>query len=379
MVAERVLPEHIRPLSGVHIGWRSLHGLAVLYVVLAVPCRLAFDFDGGDGSRSIRSSHAEGGAESSVGTCDARDMACHATSVVLLLLQWMFALLPSAAALLDLFADLVFAADVVVGTRTSYIDDTSQVLITARTEMRTAYVERWWITDVLSVALPLPLDAVAAALGPGAAPRRDSGSMAQVLRHGAALLRLTRLTKLFAYLSEAETFFLCSSSRRKSVQLLRLAFSMFLLMHLTGCAWFMMGRLEGWPAGNGWLPPPALRAGAAGFRTRYLHACYWGFVALRGLGPGVSMPETDAEVVFMMFVMVAGLGLFAALVGSLTNMFSRGDVRFREFTEKVEQVDAYMVDAGLPDGLQQRVRACYEYQFAAGAASTSSDRRSPSR
>jgi len=70
--------------------------------------------------------------------------------------------------------------------------------------------------------------------------------------------------------------------------------------------------------------------------------------------------------------MVAGLGLFAALVGSLTNMFSRGDLRFREFAEQVERVNAYMAETGLPEELRQRVRSCYEYQFATGAVSATS-------
>ena len=70
--------------------------------------------------------------------------------------------------------------------------------------------------------------------------------------------------------------------------------------------------------------------------------------------------------------MVAGLGLFAALVGSLTNMFSRGDLRFREFAEQVERVNAYMAEAGLPEELRQRVRSCYEYQFATGAVNATS-------
>jgi len=343
-LSDRLLPPSIVPLSAHYVGWRALHGCAVLYVVLAVPCRFAFE--GGDGAVGGAGDGAGVGAgvaaaEGRVGSgeCDADSAVCLAGAALMLLLQRLLSLLLSllqsllpsttAALLPDLLCDVAFAADAVIGARTSYIDDASQVLVTDRAAMRSAYLDEWLLTDVLSAALPLPLDlakrpllwllrvssspALGGGGGVGGGGRWLCGAL---LCHGPAVLRLARLPKLFAYLGEAETFFLCSSSRRKLLQLLRLGFSMFLLMHLTGCAWFVMGRLEGWPEGNGWLPPPRLRAATstvtatasaaatatttAPFRTRYLHACYWGFVAMTGLGPGVAMPETDAEVAFMM-------------------------------------------------------------------------------
>ena len=61
----------------------------------------------------------------------------------------------------------------------------------------------------------------------------------------ALLLRLARLAKLMQYFRDAETFFLCNNRKRKSLQLLKLGFSMFLCMHAAGCGWFIIGRLEG--------------------------------------------------------------------------------------------------------------------------------------
>jgi hypothetical protein len=324
-LSDRLLPPSIVPLSAHYIGWRAFHGCAVLYVILAVPCRFAFEGAANAGA-GAGAGAAAAEVRASSGECDADSAVCLAGAALMLLLQrllsLLLSLLPSttAALLPDLLCDAAFAADAVIGARTSYIDDASQVLVTDRAAMRAAYLDEWLLTDVLSAALPLPLDlakrpllwllrVLPAALGGGGDGGAGGGGWrwlcGALLWYGPAVLRLARLPKLFAYLSEAETFFLCSSSRRKLLQLLRLGFSMFLLMHLTGCAWFVMGRLEGWPEGNGWLPPPRLRAAAATtatapFRTRYLHACYWGFVAMTGLGPGVAMPETDAEVAFMM-------------------------------------------------------------------------------
>jgi hypothetical protein len=80
-----------------------------------------------------------------------------------------------------------------------------------------------------------------------------------------------------------------SDLKPNAVRLTKLGCSIFLWSHFAGALWFCVGRVEKFPQGDQWIPPPSLRD--ADGLDQYILACYWGFVAMTGVGPGVNTPE----------------------------------------------------------------------------------------
>jgi voltage-gated potassium channel len=59
-------------------------------------------------------------------------------------------------------------------------------------------------------------------------------------------------------------------------------------------------------------------------KTSYFDGLYWAVTTMTTVGYGDELPTTDEAKVMAMFVMIVGIGFFAALAGALADHFIEG-------------------------------------------------------
>jgi voltage-gated potassium channel len=97
--------------------------------------------------------------------------------------------------------------------------------------------------------------------------------------------------------------------------------------------------------------------------SNYLDALYWTGTTLTTVGYGDIIPTTDAEKVYSLLTMVAGLAFFGYLVGLLASIWSRRDPGRIEFNRNVDRLTQAVRATHLPPDLQRRIYDYYTYMW----------------
>ena len=97
--------------------------------------------------------------------------------------------------------------------------------------------------------------------------------------------------------------------------------------------------------------------------SNYLDALYWTGTTLTTVGYGDIIPTTDAEKVYSLLAMVAGLAFFGYLVGLLASIWSRRDPGRVEFNRNVGRLTQAVRATHLPPDLQRRIYDYYSYMW----------------
>ena len=181
-----------------------------------------------------------------------------------------------------------------------------------------------WINLAVDLLSALPLEF----LGVSHTWVRESGlwhdsSLATSVRLDALvrLPRLLRLARLFSFLDACETRNLVVTWISPTLfRLFKLGTVMYVVAHLAGCGYVLIGVIEGLPADNLWICPVHIRSQS--LSAQYLHAIHWGLSAMTGNGSGVESPNTLLEHAFALFVLLVGVSTYATLIGNLSNIMS---------------------------------------------------------
>ncbi len=99
------------------------------------------------------------------------------------------------------------------------------------------------------------------------------------------------------------------------------------------------------------------------YLSNYLDALYWTGTTLTTVGYGDIIPTTDAEKVYSLLTMVAGLAFFGYLVGLLASIWSRRDPGRVEFNRNVGHLTQAVRATHLPPNLQRRIYDYYTYMW----------------
>jgi voltage-gated potassium channel len=86
-------------------------------------------------------------------------------------------------------------------------------------------------------------------------------------------------------------------------------------------------------------------------KTSYFDGLYWSVTTMTTVGYGDQLPTTDEAKVMAMFVMVVGIGFFAALAGALADHFIEGRAN------EVDRVDQLALEADPDQSLLARIDA----------------------
>ena len=82
-----------------------------------------------------------------------------------------------------------------------------------------------------------------------------------------------------------------SSNQKPMFRLLLLIFFTVQVVHWTACGWFLIGEIEGFGTSS-WVPSASLGS-CTNRRLQYLHAFYWGFSTITGVGNPLFLVVLD--------------------------------------------------------------------------------------
>jgi voltage-gated potassium channel len=74
-------------------------------------------------------------------------------------------------------------------------------------------------------------------------------------------------------------------------------------------------------------------------------------------------PLTDLEILYAVFVMAAGVGMFGYVIGNIAHILAHLHPSRVRYVETMEGINAFMDYRGLPAGLQRRIRDFYSYRW----------------
>ncbi|XP_078464479.1 voltage-gated delayed rectifier potassium channel KCNH1-like [Lampetra planeri] len=285
----------------------------------------------------------------------------------------------------DSVVDAIFLVDIVLNFHTTYVGSAGEV-ISDPALIRTKYLKTWFLIDLLSC---LPYDII------NAFENADEGisslfSALKVVR----LLRLGRVARKLDHYIEYG-----------AAVLVLLVCVFGLVAHWLACIWFSIGDAEaareyGWlhqlahsvgqpyrySHANGSVADAAAAAaaaattstspadtsitGAAGAmegggggrweggpsrRTLYVSALYFTMSSLTSVGFGNIAPNTDAEKMFAVAMMMIGSLLYATIFGNVTTIFQQMTASTNRYHEMLTSVRDFLRLHHVPRGLSERV------------------------
>ena len=218
----------------------------------------------------------------------------------------------------------------------------ASVLVTAllaadiRRRMRTdpAYIQGWFTVDLLAA---IPFDLLAEI------PGISGGGAAAVFRY-LALLRVLRVARVFLLQREWR---LRTSFNPAVLRLAFFAFWVALLAHWIACGWIAIDGFESGPAD---LPP-------------YQSSLYWTITTMTTVGYGDIVPSGQGQTAYTMVTMALGAAMYGYIIGNVASLLANIDVVRARHLRRLETVNNFMRDRGVPRDLQARVRDYYNYRW----------------
>ncbi|KAG0609672.1 hypothetical protein M758_7G005300 [Ceratodon purpureus] len=104
---------------------------------------------------------------------------------------------------------------------------------------------------------------------------------------------------------------------------------------------------------------------SAGFLTRYLYSLWLGLLALSSLTQTLSVSSFEWEIIFDILIIIAGLLLFAFLIGNMQTYLQSLTLRLEEMRVKRRDSEQWMQHRNLPNEIMARVRRYEQYKWVA--------------
>ncbi|ETW09611.1 hypothetical protein H310_00148 [Aphanomyces invadans] len=301
-------PQAINPDSNMSVMWETFLFFGIAYQVIMVPYYMAFGF-----------------SKSNVAAVDV-------VSIVL---------------------EVSFLVDIVLKTRTGYMDYGNKVMdvpvIRRRYLRSTAFV-----LDLLAV---LPTNLVNAFVD---SPRSEAWNINK-------LLRLFKLSSQIDHL-ERQYFTIITQ-----IRVSKLVFYIYLLAHFVGCTWYNFASNESTLlnvintdqfGADVWLPGNDIATANTNHTNAFKLAkvMYWGVGMLFGFHPG-GHPTTVIEYMFTMVVQTVGVFLLAYVVGNLLDIVQVTDGNSRLFYSNLNYVRKLLRYFSFSDDVQSKIQYFYFYRL----------------
>lgn len=203
--------------------------------------------------------------------------------------------------------------------------------------------EAWRGNDGSRLRFDILLDAIA--LAPGMLPVLAAASSTAHFAEMLAPLALLRLLFLHRAARFAEGFAAHGQVHPGVLRLVRFLFWLGLLVHWIACGWLELRA----PAEFIKPVPP------------YLEAAYWALTTVATIGYGDITPSSAPQVLYAMFVMLIGVGVFSYAIGAVAGLLTSLDAAKLEFRDKLNRVHAFLDYHAVPQQLRARVLAYYRH------------------
>ncbi|XP_026315804.1 cyclic nucleotide-gated cation channel subunit A isoform X2 [Hyposmocoma kahamanoa] len=175
------------------------------------------------------------------------------------------------------------------------------------------------------------------------------------------LNRLFRLPRMWEWFDRTET----ATSYPNAFRICKVVMAILVLIHWNACMYFAISYAIGFGTDN-WV------YNLTGSRNeslahQYIYSFYWSTLTLTTIGE-TPQPEIDAEYLFVVADFLAGVLIFATIVGNIGSMISNMNVARVEFQNKMDGVKQYMAFRKVSGELEARVIRWFAYTWAQSGA-----------
>jgi len=269
---------------------------------------------------------------------------------------------------LDYLADFIYLMDILIHFRTAYLED--GVLQTETIKLRQHYMNS--TTFYIDLLCLLPLDFLYLSL--------EFQSMLRVCR-------LVKIYRFWEFLDRTERH----TNYPNLFRLLSLVHYLLVAFHWNSCIFYKLHKGTGFGSGNNTLfgqEFPDLAAGLSemeGIVSRgkidnvdggdiefareiaqqditklYLMSYYWTILAMTTVG-NLPHPTTKVQYFYVIFQLLAGIMVFATVLGYVASIVSNISAARKDFQAKLDGVKTYMRIRKVPSNIQVKVIKWFDY------------------
>lgn len=247
----------------------------------------------------------------------------------------------------NLCVDLMFVVDIFINFRTTFIKLNTDEVISNPKQIALHYLKTWFVVDFVA-AIPFEFMIT---------PEVDSATTLFGLLKTARLLRLVRVARKLDRYSEY------------GLAVVILLTCLFTLMaHWLACIWHGIGNLEK-KNDMGWIRELTENLNlnnttGLDLQTRYITALYFTLSSLTSVGFGNVSPNTDAEKIFSVCVMIVGALMYASIFGNLTAIIQRLYSRASRFHRDLRVIEDFVRFYKIPKATKEELDEYFRHEWA---------------
>ncbi|CAL8076102.1 unnamed protein product [Calicophoron daubneyi] len=245
----------------------------------------------------------------------------------------------------DILVDVMFFVDILINFRTTYVNKNDEVVSHPR-RIATHYIKGWFFIDLVAA---IPFDLIFF---------QSSGEQPTALT---SLLKSARLLRLVGIVRKLDRY----SEYGASILLLLTAL-FALIAHWLACIWYAIGNAEHLyrTPKIGWLDSLANQTeqhytddpqSGPNLHTKYITALYFTFSSLTSIGFGNVSPNTNAEKVFSIVVMLVGSLMYASIFGNVGALIQRLYSGTARYHAQMLRIKEFIRFHQIPSPLRQRL------------------------
>ncbi|XP_058836587.1 potassium voltage-gated channel subfamily H member 7 isoform X8 [Topomyia yanbarensis] len=263
--------------------------------------------------------------------------------------------------IIDLIVDVTFVIDILINFRTTFVNGQDEV-VSHPGRIAVHYLSGWFLIDLVA-AIPFDLLLVGSDTDELGLDKDETTTLIGLLKT-ARLLRLVRVARKIDRYSEYG-----------AAVLVLLMATFALIAHWLACIWYAIGNAERPMMKNkiGWLDALAEATqeyyyanntgGGPSIKSRYVTALYFTFTSLTSVGFGNVAPNTDAEKIFTICVMLVGSLMYASIFGNVSAIIQRLYSGTARYHTQMLRVREFIRFHQIPNPLRQRLEEYFQHAW----------------
>ena len=238
---------------------------------------------------------------------------------------------------IESLVDTLFVLDIVFSFQTGYFE-VGERLVMDPSMIRHRYLTSGLFLIDFTAAMPVMLIFLER--------RERNGQIWSVL----TLLKLNRLLRVGRLMKRMDQ--LAAATYFSIIKLL----AVFLVFaHWAACASYLLVKLQGdvLEGDQSWVDEAGLRN--TDLHKQYIASLYWALTTVSTVGYGDICPNTTAERVLSMVVMLVGAIMYATIIGNVATHITELDAQRREYQRRMKEIRMFCMKNYLPYQIQRRL------------------------